>query len=418
MMRKLIFLFVIICSLLRAQPGQNFILSECNFIPMNGSFQLNYSYRIPYSRIVFELDKNGYYALYRINVEIFDSAGNFLTRGMTEKKLTVKSYDESVSKNLFTEGLIKFNVEQTSLTIIPIFTDLITNNEIKSMPVNADVTGINGDFLSPIVVDAKLFACDDKGSLRLTNFGGMIPFDRTSYDLIFPVTDVNLTSINCIVLNNEDTVFNSAISENTITVFTYSLCDNKIIIEQPDEEKVFKLFLLKNISNKLEVGTLTILLSSTENFEKINTFKKEVRWFNKPFTLNNQELSSRVLKYIEDEDTISEIRKTDEEKFLQKLLQVWEKYDPTKETKYNELMEQYYLRVDYAIKNFSTITGKQGWETDRGGIYIQFGNPDEIKRSSDDHGKVVETWIYTNPGNWFNFVDKTGTGEFVILSQK
>ena len=54
---------------------------------------------------------------------------------MKEKKLTVNSYDESVSRNLFTEGLLKFDVEQTSLTIIPIFTDLIANTESRTLPI-------------------------------------------------------------------------------------------------------------------------------------------------------------------------------------------------------------------------------------------------------------------------------------------
>ena len=245
----------------------------------------------------------------------------------------------------------------------------------------------------------------------------MVPFDTKSFDLIIPASDLSINTLNCVILNNEDTVFNSTLNNGVVKQLSYVVCDDRIILTSENEGKNFKLFTLKNISDKLEMGTVTILLSSTEKFEKENIFRKEVRWFNKPFILNNQELSSKVLKYIEDENVISDIRKTDEEKFLQKMLHVWEKYDPTKETKYNELMEQYFSRVDYTFRNFSTITGKQGWDTDRGAIYIQYGNPDEIKRASDDHGKVIETWIYNDPDNKFNFVDKAGAGEFVILSQ-
>ena len=74
-------------------------------------------------------------------------------------------------------------------------------------------------------------------------------------------------------------------------------------------------------------------------------------------------------------------------------------------------MEEYYLRVDYASRNFTTITGTNGANTDRGKIYIRFGKPTEINRSSDDHGYIIETWTYNDTQRKFVFVDKKGTGK-------
>ena len=47
---------------------------------------------------------------------------------------------------------------------------------------------------------------------------------------------------------------------------------------------------------------------------------------------------------------------------------LWKDMDPTPDTEHNELMDEYYKRVSYANENFDGW--KEGWETDRGMIYI------------------------------------------------
>jgi GWxTD domain-containing protein len=418
MMRKLIFIFILVSAVIGAQPMQNFILTESNFIPSGNSFQLFLSYRIPYNRIVFEKRGNEYHAFFRINIEVLDSAGKFLTRSMTEKKLNVASYDESISRNSFTEGLITLNLNQTSVKIIPLFTDLITNTETRAIPIDIRSYEEGSNFLNPIVVKNQSQNCGEIKSSLLANYGGMIPFSKESYNLVFASIDTSINSFNCLIVNNEDTVFNSQLNNGVVNKLTFSECDDKIILSSNTGNNSYKIFTIKNISDKLEEGRVAIILSGNEKFNKKNVFNKEVKWFNKPFSLHDQELAAKTLRIIEDDEIVSEIHSANEDKFMEKLLDVWKKYDPTKETKFNELMEQYYSRVDYSIKNFSTITGKHGWDTDRGTIYIQYGSPDEIKRYSDDHGKIVETWNYIDPAKRFSFVDRTGTGEFVILSQK
>jgi GWxTD domain-containing protein len=70
--------------------------------------------------------------------------------------------------------------------------------------------------------------------------------------------------------------------------------------------------------------------------------------------------------------------------------------------------------VDYTSKNFSSISNKKGFDTDRGKIYIQYGKPKKIERSSDTEGKIVESWYYDRQKK-FIFIDKQGTGEFSLL---
>ncbi len=57
----------------------------------------------------------------------------------------------------------------------------------------------------------------------------------------------------------------------------------------------------------------------------------------------------------------------------------------------------------------------RGWKTDRGKIYIKFGDPYNIERSSTELGYIMETWNYNNPNQTFIFIDKQGTGNFVLI---
>src|SRR4051812_3051204 len=56
--------------------------------------------------------------------------------------------------------------------------------------------------------------------------------------------------------------------------------------------------------------------------------------------------------------------------------QFWLRRDPTPDTIENEFKEEHYRRIAYANEHYAS--GKQGWRTDRGRIYIVFGPPDEV----------------------------------------
>lgn len=78
--------------------------------------------------------------------------------------------------------------------------------------------------------------------------------------------------------------------------------------------------------------------------------------------------------------------------------QFWKRRDPTPDTEPNEFKEEHYRRIAYANKRFAKDV--QGWQTDRGRIYIVMGPADEIE-SYPSQGP--EIWTYKN------FDDSTDT---------
>ena len=87
-------------------------------------------------------------------------------------------------------------------------------------------------------------------------------------------------------------------------------------------------------------------------------------------------------------------------------LEYWNKRDPTPDTNINELMEEYYIRVNY-VNEYFNMSWKEGWETDFGMIYILFGPPDEIQRSnaSSTNTAIYQSWYYNRLNKQFVFRD-------------
>ena len=122
--------------------------------------------------------------------------------------------------------------------------------------------------------------------------------------------------------------------------------------------------------------------------------------------------------------------KTDDEKenFIENF---WRRRDPNPDTEENEYKDELYERIAYSNEHFTS--GKPGWLTDRGRIYITWGKPDGVEshpmggsynRPSYEGGGSTttypfEVWFYRHlegvgSGVEIEFVDPTGTGEYRI----
>ena len=76
-----------------------------------------------------------------------------------------------------------------------------------------------------------------------------------------------------------------------------------------------------------------------------------------------------------EEDAYRKLRSNEErENFIDEF---WRRRDPDPDTQENEYKDEYYERMQYANEHFGS--GKPGWLTDRGRIYLKWGKPDEIE---------------------------------------
>lgn len=100
----------------------------------------------------------------------------------------------------------------------------------------------------------------------------------------------------------------------------------------------------------------------------------------------------------------------------------WQQRDPSPGTEKNEFKGEHYRRIEYANKWLGRETGKPGWKTDRGRIYILLGEPKEVRRYHSSQQLVPqEMWFYevdptlgVPPFFYCIFFKKYGVGEFVL----
>ncbi len=125
-----------------------------------------------------------------------------------------------------------------------------------------------------------------------------------------------------------------------------------------------------------------------------------------------------LVSYIATGQWISEFRKADAERRKKLWEEFWREKDPNPATPKNEFFEEHVRRFEYANRNFSTSL-TPGWQTDRGRIYILNGEPDEIEKYSGDVShNPAEIWYYYTRGKRFIFVDETGFGDYVLVSDR
>ena len=189
----------------------------------------------------------------------------------------------------------------------------------------------------------------------------------------------------------------------------------------------FKL-LLQSLATILSLSALFVVSSQTPATEpdkkprKVTSERTNVikDWIEKEGSLVVTPAEARAIKTL----------KTDEER-ENFIATIWRRRDPDPDTEENEFREQFYERIAYANVHFSS--GKPGWMTDRGRIYIRWGKPDSIEsrpsggsydRPAYEGGGSTTTypfeiWFYRHldtvgDGIEVEFVDPTGTGEYRI----
>ncbi len=393
-----------------------FLYSEIHVVKNDSGYTLFYVYRIPYDRFVFIKDDNKYSAGFRVSIEVTDSASNHVTRQIDEESIYANNFDETNSKKNYFEGLIKLNLPLGRFKLMPEITDLNSNRDLRLHVIEVNLDKIQKrNFLQPIIVQHDFLNCSGSENFVLANFDNSIPFSEDDYDLIIPSLDSTLKEIKAIVISGNDTIFSSLVEKHFTSQMIPEVCQGKIILNKSDLLFKTENFVLSNLSRKLMEGEARIFISAEGNSKIKGEFNIPVVWFDKPFSLDNPKEAIQYLEDVENKNIVDSLLSFNSKKYSKVLFDYWKRFDPTSETEFNPLMNEFYLRVDYAIKNFATLSGKSGADTDRGKIYIKYGKPKDIERSSNQYGKVEEKWIYDNPSRTFIFVDNEGAGDYTLI---
>ncbi len=99
------------------------------------------------------------------------------------------------------------------------------------------------------------------------------------------------------------------------------------------------------------------------------------------------------------------------------MIHFWTIRNPDPLSGQNIFMREYQKRIEYVKDNFS-LGPLPGWRSDRGRIYLIYGEPDDIFKSYSSRGdRSYEIWYYDHlqTGVEFVFVDRTGFGQLELV---
>ncbi len=141
--------------------------------------------------------------------------------------------------------------------------------------------------------------------------------------------------------------------------------------------------------------------------------QRSIKYFRSFAGVVIDDISSAIkqLRYVAYQHDVDYIQsgKNNQEKLL-RFEQFWKKLDPSPSTDRNEAFDEYYLRIEFANRNFRSYT--EGWLTDKGMVYIVYGPPSSVERQQGyGDGKIYEKWSYRN-NREFIFADNTGFGDY------
>ncbi len=378
-------------------------------------------FKFPYSCLVFEKKNSNFISKYEIALEIKNSKEQVVERKFHKAEIELNEYEKTISENEFITDFFEFELPEDTFSCKVTYTDLITGKPFDIFNQKIDLIRTND---LPRWLLLKHSNANKNNVFEIDIFGKIIPYSSVNYDLLI-IGNNELSKLEKVRIKSEDTVLvlDEIVKLDRALPQLKSL-NNKLLIEFKSDSEISDsinssgknkatALIVKNINQKLFEGKYLIGLQTNEG-ELIKEFPVLIQWIDKPKSLMDYDFALEMIEFIEVNQRYRTYFSSENEK-KNKLMSYWKQKDPTPHTSFNELMNEFYSRVDFAQNEFISVSVKNGAITDRGRVFIINGKPEKIDRKVNSDGKVVESWYYQNPERIFRFIDFRGDGSFKIL---
>ena len=332
-----------------------------------------------------KVDSN-FIARYEAVIALQTNKGKQIGREVWQDSIIVNDYNStnSIAKNKTL--MISFNVPFGKYKVVASLLDLDTKNSGENkIKLNLSDYNKNHYLHAPILLDKS------EGDWGFGN--GLIPAVQNS---IFDIDEGLTFYLSGKVLPGKYTLNTQFIEKGGKVLFEKTITDTSQI-------GIFKhiVILPKEHIKGISINVKTELVQ-----DKYSTKKSKEILIRKPgisHMISNINEALQQMRYILNSKERKQIKKVSSKKREELFKKLWKRRDPTSDTVVNELMNEYYKRVEYANVHFDSFI--DGWETDMGMIYIIFGPPDEIERFMLQQRQYpYERWQYYRIQEAFTFL--------------
>ena len=364
--------------------------------------KLNIYLKAPYSFFRFIKDGDNFLADYEFAVEIKSKKGSISDSKVLQEKLTVSDYIDTNSDDKFFVKDIKFDIPAGEYEVRIVITDMDIKKSIQ-LSKEEKVT----DFWNDKIGISEIVFYSEEDSSK-----------EKSKNIIIPEPQLNVDYNSALVVNYY--LFKSDI-DNRLNLNVKIL--PKYSKDSPVFEEKKEIIERQNVIEKrimlfpadLEVGPYIMKIElKDDKSKKEQEVEFSILWENYPILERDLNFSIEQMKYILTDEEYDRISSENIDEKRDSFNKYWKDMDQDTTTERNEVMEEYFRRIDYADQSFY-VSEKNGWESDMGKIYILYGNPDNIIKR---HNLVppYETWEYHNTNKKYVFWDEFLSGVFKIKS--
>lgn len=369
-----------------------------------------------------------FFTIARLNSEIFkgkatrrnNSNVETVTRDLWVDTLYTKTFEETESKSLYASGSLSNTLMPGSYNYVLQLSLMENTRDRNSGRQNVRIwdwankpTGeiylINKEqednsMLLMNLNDNVLFGKDFKILARIPKYS-----DDTSYTI-----EVSKASINRRDTTKSESIYSASIDNDNIrkgVIPQLSQGENpSLTLIETDMDFNYAVISIPN--STFENSAYLAEIKSSDSDKAIAKSFFRSYWRNMPASLLNLDIALDNMKFIISEDELKKLKSGNSQEKEKKFRTFWDSKDPTPNTVYNELMAEYYRRIDYAFKEYSNPGNLLGYDSDQGEVYIKYGPPISKDRQFPTSGQVLEIWKYQN--RTFVFEKTTGFGDFVL----
>lgn len=377
----------IVSAMINAQGSLKVNLDQLVYLDSAQNPWLEISYEIPYATVSFLRDSGGYVCRFRLTLEVLDKRNNPLSAEVWERRHRLNDYSLTQRRDLSFMELITAPVPAQGIQARIKLLDLQSERQ-------ATVT-------FPIKVE--------KGALvlRLLKSGQINP-SRTYRlnDTIEVLAEANPKQL------GDSVRFLVRKGERAIVSTTLPVVESTGV-----QRSRFVLPVAESTEPALiSSGEYTVEATLT-SLATISPACKTVFYVDIPFYYDDSLWSVKVdqLLYIASYEEMKKMKKTPRSERCEAWKGFWQDKDPNPSTEINEKEVEYFERIAYCEEHFAR--GDKGYRSDRARVYLQYGPPDQVEsRPFDIDQPAQEIWYYYARNLTFVFVDRFGSGQFVLVT--
>jgi GWxTD domain-containing protein len=347
-----------------------------------------------------------YHAAYEMTAAIVDAKSNEVAGKILRNEITVRRYEDTNSRVSTCDETIRLDVPPGEYTLTLDIMDRDTQKHLRreeELKISDFVGGQLQVSTLAFVNYTRPVAVRDSLSF---NLGNTLRPRRELHAIYFELADISGDSVavQYTVRNQRDEQIDRW-SEKLPAGVASHLVDMEKWIRTPGQYGI-EVYVRDNKTERTRKESFVVMSSPESN--GVKTLPAATGLF-------------EPLRYIAKSAEYKKIASAPQTQRDSLVADFWKQRDPSPDTPENELFEEYNRRLDFAIANFSVAQiGRSGWQTDRGRIFIQNGQPTDVQRQmpSPRGGARYEIWYYKTLDRSFIFRERSEGGDYELVGQQ